>query len=78
MRFVKTAVIIIFILALGIYGVSEWMQIRNRDTTIPEISSDRDVLKIPCQYTQEQLMEGMSASDGKDGDLPSQIITGSF
>lgn len=78
MRFVKTAVIIIFILALGIYGVSEWMQIRNRDTTIPKISSDRDVLKIPCQYTQEQLMEGMSASDGKDGDLTSQIITGSF
>ncbi|CVI65651.1 Pesticidal crystal protein cry22Aa [Clostridiales bacterium CHKCI001] len=78
MRFVRAAVIIIFVLALGIYGVSEWMQLRNRDTTIPEISSDRDVLKIPCQYTQEQLMEGMSASDGKDGDLTSQIIAGSF
>ena len=37
-----------------------------------------DVLEIPCDYTEEQLLEGLSASDGKDGDLTSQIIPGAF
>lgn len=49
-----------------------------RDTTDPVIGSDRDVLEIPCEYTKEQLMEGMSASDAEDGDLTDQIVAGSF
>lgn len=78
MRFVRAAVIIIFISALGIFGVSQAVELRNRDPHAPEITSDREVLEIPCEYTQEQLTEGLTAADQEDGDLTSQIVAGSF
>lgn len=78
MRYVRMALIVLFVLSLGIFGVSEIMEISGRDTTVPEITSDRDVLEIPCAYTEEQLLEGLTAVDEADGDLTSRIIAGSF
>lgn len=78
MRIVKMALIIAFVLSFGVFGVTEAIQFAGRDRTVPEITSDREVLEIPCDYTQEQLLEGLTASDGTDGDLTSQIIPGSF
>ena len=78
MRFVRAVVIILFIVSMGIFGTSEIISLGNKDNTIPKITSDREVLEIPCEYTQEQLLEGMQAEDEKDGDLTGQIIAGSF
>lgn len=78
MRAVRTILIIVFVISFGIFGASELIQMSSRDTTVPEITSDRDVLEIPCAYTEEQLLEGLAASDGTDGDLTGQIIAGSF
>lgn len=50
----------------------------NRDDTLPVITADSDTLEIPCQYTQDQLLAGVTASDAKDGDLTGQIMTGTF
>ena len=49
-----------------------------QDHTIPTISTDSDVLEIPCKYTQQQLMKGVTAEDSKDGDLTDQILVGNF
>lgn len=78
MKFVKMAVVIAFVLALTAFGAAEIKEIRERDTSKPVITSDRDVLEIPCDYTQEQLVEGLSASDEKDGDLTDKILVGNF
>ena len=78
MRIVRIILIAVSILSLGIFGISELIRFSGRDTEAPEITSDRDVLEIPCEYTQEQLMEGLSAKDETDGDLTSEIIAGSF
>lgn len=78
MRIVRLGLIIVFLLSLGLFGVTEAAQFVLQDRTEPEITSDRDVLEITCDYTEDQLMEGLSASDEKDGDLTSQIIAGSF
>lgn len=78
MRIVRTAVIAIFVLALGIFGVSRAVSLKDRDPNGPEIASDREVLEIPCAYSPEQLMEGMSASDPEDGDLTDRIVAGSL
>ena len=78
MRIVRMILIVVSILSLGIFGISELIRFSGRDTEAPEITSDRDVLEIPCEYTQEQLMEGLSAEDETDGDLTSEIIAGSF
>lgn len=78
MRIVRIILIVVSILSLGIFGISELIRFSGRDTEAPEITSDREVLEIPCEYTQEQLMEGLSAEDETDGDLTSEIIAGSF
>ena len=78
MKFVRTSVVIIFILALGAFGLSKVVYMRNRDTAVPVIASDREVLEIPCDYTEEQLVEGLTAYDEKDGDLTSEIVAGNF
>ena len=78
MRIVRLGLIIVFLLSLGLFGVTEAAQFVLQDRTEPEITSDRDVLEITCDYTEEQLMEGLSASDEEDGNLTPQIIAGSF
>ena len=78
MRFVRAGVVIIFILSLVVFGVSRVALFKDRDPNEPEIVSDREVLEIPCEYTQEQLMEGLTATDQEDGDLTSRIVAGSF
>ena len=78
MRFVRAGVMIIFILSLVIFGISRVALLQDRDPNEPEIASDREVLEIPCEYTQEQLMEGLTATDQEDGDLTSRIVAGSF
>lgn len=78
MRIVKTAVLAVFAAALGIFGVSRAVSLTDRDPNGPEIVSDRAVLELPCDYSPEQLMEGMTASDPEDGDLTDQIVAGSF
>ena len=78
MKFVRTIVIILFILAAAAFGISKAVELKNRDTSIPEITSDREVLEIPCDYTEEQLMEGLTACDAKDGDLTAEIVAGNF
>lgn len=78
MKFVRTIVIILFILAATAFGISKAVELKNRDTSIPEITSDREVLEIPCDYTEEQLMEGLTACDAKDGDLTAEIVAGNF
>ena len=78
MRIVRTVVVVITILSFALFGVTEVIRLVNRDTSLPEITSDREDLEIPCDYTEEQLLEGLTASDEDDGDLTSQIIAGSF
>lgn len=65
MRFVRAVVIILFIASFGIFGVSQVISLGKKDETIPQITSDREVLEIPCEHTQEQLLEGMQAEDEK-------------
>lgn len=76
MKIVRTVLILVFLLSLGLFGATEFVSYAGRDTTLPEISSDREVLELSCDYTQEQLLEGLAASDEKDGDLTSRIISG--
>ena len=78
MKFVRTIVIILLILAAAAFGISKAVELKNRDTSVPEINSDREVLEIPCDYTEEQLMEGLTACDAKDGDLTAEIVAGNF
>lgn len=78
MRWIRTFIILFFILAAAVFGISRVQEFRERDETIPVITSDREILEIPCDYTQEQLTEGLTAYDEKDGDLTDEIVAGNF
>ncbi len=78
MKYVRIAVIVLFIASLGLYGASWVKEKQNEDPTKPQITSDREVLEVPSQYEEAQLLEGLTAEDKKDGDLTDQIVVGSF
>ena len=64
--------------AILLVVVAQVTQNMNRDDTLPTIAAESETLEIPCAYTQEQLMAGVTASDAVDGDLTGQIMTGTF
>lgn len=78
MKYVRIFVVVLFVASLGIYGISRVVEENSKDLTKPVITSDREVLEISCGYTQEDLLEGLTASDEKDGDLTDQIMAGTF
>ena len=65
-------------LALALFIAAQVNERMNRDDTLPTITADSDTIEIPCDYTQEQLLAGISASDAKDGDLTGQVLVGNF
>ena len=78
MRALKVFSIAILALAAVIFSVSAAVGFMNRDETIPEIAAESGELEITCAYTEEELLAGVTASDGKDGDLTDQILVGDF
>lgn len=78
MKYLRAAVIVLFLLGIEVYGASRIGDRLNRDGTIPVITSDREVLEIPCEYTEDMLTEGLMAYDGSDGDLTDQIMVRSL
>lgn len=65
-------------LAIVLFVAAQVNEKMNLDDTLPTITADSDTLEIPCEYTQEQLLTGVSASDAKDGDLTNQVLVGNF
>ena len=78
MKYVRIAVIILLAASLGIYGAGVTREKSGEDPTMPVIESDREVLEIPVDYEEADLLEGLTASDEKDGDLTDQILVGEF
>lgn len=78
MKLLRRVALVVLVLALGAFVFAEARELVGRDNTMPVISVDGDSIDITCEYTDEQLLAGVSASDAKDGDLTSQILLGSF
>ena len=75
LRGVSIAALVAAILLFAAAQVNERM---NQDDTLPTITADGDTLEVPCAYTTDQLLAGVTASDAKDGDLTSQVLVGNF
>ncbi|KIR02099.1 hypothetical protein P261_00913 [Lachnospiraceae bacterium TWA4] len=72
----KIAAICIFLISAGLFGYAlyqDWLVSKN---TAPVIECSKDVLEVPCNYTDKDLMKGIKATDKEDGDLTSWIIVG--
>lgn len=77
-RLLRGFAVVALVLAVAIFVFAEVQEYRNRDDTMPVITADSDSIDIPCEYTPDQLLAGVTASDAKDGDLTGQILIGSF
>ena len=78
MRFLKVFTVLITAVAAVVFAVAMVAEFLGRDDTMPQISAESDSLAISCEYTKEELLEGVTASDEKDGDLTGQILVGDF
>ena len=78
MKYIKILVIAFFAAGLAVFGASVIRSIVTQDPTKPEITSDREELELSTSYEEEDLLQGLTASDGKDGDLTDQIMAGDF
>lgn len=76
MRYIRLIVIILFIIGAGIKGVAEVNELFFTDKTYPVISSTSDSITVSCDYTDEDLLQGLSATDEKDGDITENILVG--
>ncbi len=76
MKAIRNIVIVLLVIALGIYVASWFVEQSREDPTRPTITSDVEVLELPCAYSQEQMLSGLTAYDERDGDLTSEILVG--
>lgn len=76
MKAIRNIVIVLLVIALGIYMASWFVEQSREDPTRPTITSDVEVLELPCAYSQEQMLSGLHAYDERDGDLTSEILVG--
>lgn len=74
MRYLKITVISAFILSVILYTGILCRNLKNQDSTIPQITNEVDVLNVSVKYTEEDLLKGLKAVDEKDGDLTDQIM----
>lgn len=78
MRALKIFSVLIAAIAAVLFATSLVVEYLGRDNTLPQITASSNTLEISCDYTQEQLLEGVTAKDEKDGDLTGQILVGDF
>lgn len=78
MRYIRIAVSVLFIMSIVFIGGATVVQRIRHDSTLPVISGPKEPLMISCNYTEEELLEGLKAYDEKDGDLTDEIMVSNF
>lgn len=68
---ITLALFAVTLVAFIIFSVIEKV---TTDTTLPEITIDSEVLEISVKDKESVLLKGVSAKDGKDGDLTDKVI----
>ncbi len=71
LRIVVTAIfIVVTIVFVGFYVNEKF----NKDTTIPVITIEDELLVVNLNADKKEFLKGVTAEDGKDGDLTDKII----
>ena len=77
MKLIKKSLIVVLILLI-VYQTVTILYAKGNRGSAPVISSDVDELRIPCQFTQEDLLQGLTAYDVEDGYITEKILIGGF
>lgn len=74
MRLLRYIILASFIIVGGIYGVVFAREKFTEDSVAPVIQAEADEITVSVEATDEELMQGLTASDDKDGDVTSSIV----
>ena len=73
MKFLRIAVSVIFCAAVCIFAVF-YAKDRKSDKTLPVITIENELLEVSLQANEDELRQGVTAYDAKDGDITPKII----
>lgn len=78
MKLIKRGIIVIFI-AVTIVFIINWHEGKSSiDRTVPEIQFSSDLLEVSVKADEKELLQGVVAKDGKDGDITKSVIVESI
>ena len=77
MKLIKIGLIILLIILIS-YQAKINKSTQENSGNAPLINSDVDEIRVPCQYTEEDLLQGLSAYDVEDGYITEKILIGGF
>ena len=73
-RIFHIIVIVLFVIVLGLFSFSFYRQHKDVDKTIPEITVPEGILEVPLDAEGKDFLEGVTATDEKDGDITDRIL----
>ena len=77
-RLLRIFSVVVLVAALAVFALASVQDYLERDDTIPTLSVTSNSIEVTSDYTIDDLLEGVSAFDEKDGDLTDQVLVGSF
>lgn len=73
-KLLQRLTLVLFILVLAAFIAFSIVERLTTDTTMPYITVDSDVIEISVKDKKEALLFGVTAYDGKDGDISDRIL----
>lgn len=74
MKLIKRGIVVIFIVVTIVF-IFNWYEDKNKmDTTFPEIQLSSDILEVSVKADEKELLQGIVARDGKDGNITNNVM----
>lgn len=73
-KLLRRLTLVLFILVLAAFIAFSIVEKLTTDTTMPYITVDSDVIEISVKDKKEILLSGVTAYDGKDGDISDRVL----
>ncbi len=74
MRLLRIASVLIFLLSILSFAGFQVYEEDRIDVTAPEIIFDKDSFSLSIDAPREELLQGVTAFDSRDGDVSSSLI----
>lgn len=78
LKALRVVTLILFVVTVGLFGIFYLNNKRNTDTTIPEIEIEGEMIEVSINAKNEELLKGVTAYDGKDGDITGKVVVESI
>lgn len=70
----KIACVLVFAVSAALFGYCVVVRDKVSDTNGPEITMDQQEIQVGIHASEEELLQGVSAVDKKDGDVTSSLV----